>query len=133
MPTDRTPEQWAEFCAGVMGWTPVGDGLFLDHSNGTRTIYRTTDPGKCYWSPWNNPADALEVLERMATIMSERNRTDPEKVEISLYSHERDLWGACLEFEADWVVWAEAPGPHFGPAVCGLAGKIIGDKHAQDK
>jgi hypothetical protein len=120
--TDRTPEQWAEFCAReVMGWEQR-DGQWwakgsLDFSVHVRYV--------CDWSPIDNLADARVVLEKLA----QRKCIG----EWYIYHQSEGFFGVVLgPMEAD-SPWAEATGPHEGPAICELAEKILGANHAQNQ
>lgn len=129
MPTTTNPTP-AEIAAlerriaeGVMGWEqsypgsprPLSDS-WKDSNGDTRYIGVPLDKDRhLYWSPWNDPAAALEILERLANggpywIM----RLNSKEFEVGrgFPSDERGLR-------------AESPGPHYGPAVCLLAEKVI--------
>lgn len=112
----------------VMGWTEIKThpALHRYHKNVNDSdawvrISENVDPeSRRYWSPWNDSADALEVLERLVDIMQERAHgrkpaQQPDTV-ITLYRDPRE-W----EVRIGCIVSAHFTGPHFGPAVCLLA------------
>ena len=126
--TDRTPAEWAKFCAEkVMGWEDRGGRFFWDPAR-SHHLYmgkadEDEDPGAPEWSPWETLADAREVIEKLA-------KGGPYTV-MRISSTQ---WEVILGFPSvESAPWEGCTGPHEGPAICLLTGKIIGEKHAQDK
>ena len=123
MPSDRTPAEWAKFCAEkVMGWwrsCPAND--WRDQQG-----HIAASIG---WSPYENRDDAREVLSRLQALRQTEDGNMPDIWIRQWWDDSGEHYGVQIgdDYKAD------ATGPHEGPAVCLLTEKIIGEKHAQDK
>lgn len=107
-----------DIAEGVMGWDGSrGGGIFVDR---TKKPYRTFSVGcgSGSWSPWNDPAAALAMLERLAML-------NPPEIILPWYRIERNGPTFTVSILHIPGTEATAPGPHYGPAVCLLAEKVM--------
>jgi hypothetical protein len=111
---DRTPEQWAEFCAReVMGWT-----IYTDPTQSFKQWWVGSDGQARHdmrWSPWRNLADALGVLEKLRE--GRHVQVDfARQVSATIYWNDDDSHGG----------WGEqGHGTNLCEAVCELAEKVM--------
>jgi hypothetical protein len=143
--TDLTPAEITalerEIAEKVMGWKraytyrvdirPLSD-CWRDTEEGTRYIGEPLEKDRhLYWSPWENLADAREVLKRLVEILaSEQEGPEPPAWTIVCYK-----WGAAMRHlvSVGAVSAYHDDGPHEGPAICLLARKVMEGNHAQVK
>lgn len=120
MPSNPTPAEIARLTCriaeGVMGWTRNPQAAYLWNDNeGHIWLINNGDDEQDWW-PWDDPAAALEVLERLLW-----------KYDTQDYRILRSRKGFNVNISRGLTIIesADAPGPHFGPAVCLLAEKFL--------
>ena len=119
--TNHTSDEIAalerRIAGGVMGWKVQSCGPGMERQCWVDDSGEFQDT--LNWSPWNDPADALEVLERLAALVKQH---DGMSDNFDMLKIERWLgnWYASIG-----PYNAISPGDHFGPAVCLLAEKVM--------